>query len=446
MSQAELLRVEVCVRVVSGEFCVAEAAMRLGLSYRHMKRLLRRYRERGASGLMHQSVGRSSNRSRPLVEIRVRALDLIREHYGGPPEERFGPTLAAEHLESEHGLKVCSETLRLWMLEAGLWSLSRRRQPYRQRRERRAHFGELVQVDGSFHRWLEDRGPTGCMITYIDDSRGEVLARFAEGETTWAVAEVLELWISRYGIPRALYADAGGVFRSPATSRSRDLRKVPGVSQFGRMCRQLGIRLMTARSPQAKGRVERTHGTHQDRLIKKMRRAGISSYADANRFLDGYLAEHNERFSVASREAADFHLPLGSSVDLSRVFSIHSERRVSLDSVVCYNRRRFQLTRTLRTIAGQKVSVEESRDGSIRIFAAGTDLPFTQIIDRVSRTAAGGEAERVADYNSVHRRPSDSHPWRQRGYDRAVAEQMRKARVASFQTPPAEPEKLSITT
>jgi transposase len=125
MSQAELLRVEVCVRVVSGEFCVAEAAMRLGLSYRHMKRLLRRYRERGATGLMHQSVGRSSNRSRPLVEIRVRALDLIREHYGGPPEERFGPTLAAEHLESEHGLKVCSETLRLWMLEAGLWSLSR---------------------------------------------------------------------------------------------------------------------------------------------------------------------------------------------------------------------------------------------------------------------------------------------------------------------------------
>lgn len=446
MSQAELLRAEVCVRVVSGEFGIAEAAMRLGLSYRHMKRLLHRYRSRGAVGLMHLGVGRSSNRSSPLVEIRCRALDLIREHYGGPPDERFGPTLAAEHLESEHGLKVCSETLRLWMIEAGLWSRSRRRKPYRQRRERRAHFGELVQVDGSFHRWLEDRGPKACMITYIDDSRGEVLARFADGETTWAVAEVLELWISRYGLPRALYADAGGVFRSPVSSRGSDVRKVPGASQFGRMCRQLGIRLLTARSPQAKGRVERTHGTHQDRLVKKMRCAGISSYAEANRFLEGYLSDHNERFSVASREATDFHIPLDSSIDLARVFSIYSERKVSLDSVVCYDRRRFQLLRTSRTFAGQKVSVEESRDGSIRIFAAGTEMRFAQIVDGVSRTESDGKAERVPDHNSVHRRPSDSHPWRQRGYDRAIAEQLRKARVASFQTPPAEPEKLSFTT
>lgn len=450
MSDVELSRAAVCARVVAGEFRLGEAAVRLGLSYRHTKRVVRRYRRRGAAGLVHGSVGRSSNRSRPLLGVHDRALDLIRTHYGGPPDERFGPTLAAEHLSSEHGLVVCGETLRLWMLEAGLWSRSRRRKPYRQRRERMAHFGELVQVDGSFHRWLEDRGPVGCMITCIDDSRGVVLSRFAEGETTWAVAEVLELWLGRYGIPRAIYADRGGVFfpsssRTPSRTPSRrggERGKAPGVSQFGRMCRQLGIRLIPARSPQAKGRVERSHGTHQDRLVKKLRRAGISSYAEANLFLEGYLAEHNERFSVASREEADFHLPLssleesGTSVDLSRVFSIHSERTVSLDSVVCYNRRRLQLTRTTRSFAGQKVLVEESRDGKIRLFASGIELAWSEI--------AGDRAE-DAKHASVYRRPADHHPWRYPGYDPTIAAEKKRERLETLQPPPTGTVETQIT-
>ncbi len=429
MSDVELSRAAVCARVVAGEFTLGEAAVRLGLSYRHTKRVLRRYRRRGATGLVHGSVGRWSNRSRPLLDVHDRALDLIRLHYGGPPDERFGPTLAAEHLSSEHGLVVCAETLRLWMLEAGLWSRSRRRKPYRQRRERMAHFGELVQVDGSFHRWLGDDGPVGCMITCIDDSRGVVLARFAEGETTWAVAEVLELWLGRYGIPRAIYADRGGVFFPSPSRRARERGKAPGVSQFGRMCKQLGIRLIPAQSPQAKGRVERSHGTHQDRLVKKLRRAGISSYAEANRFLEGYLAEHNERFSVASREEADFHLPLSSpeesgiSADLSRVFSIHSERTASLDSVVCYNRRRLQLTRATRSFAGQKVLVEESRDGNIRLFVSGIELAWSEI--------TGDRAKHV----SVYRRPTDHHPWRYPGYDSTIAAEKKQERLETLQPP-----------
>ncbi|MDO8731658.1 MAG: ISNCY family transposase [Actinomycetota bacterium] len=436
MSEVELMRAEVCVRVVSGEFNVAEAALRLALSYRQMKRLLRRYRKRGAAGLVHGSLGRSSNRARPLAEIRARALDLIRAHYSGPPDERFGPRLAAEHLESDHGIKVCPETLRLWMLDAGLWSLSRRRKPYRQRRERRAHFGELVQADGSFHGWLEDRGPKGWLITYVDDSRSESLARFADAESTWAVAEVLEEWIMEYGIPKALYVDGGGAFGSQGR------RKSVGSTQFGRMCKQLGIHLIHARSPQAKGRVERAHGTHQDRLIKKMRLAGISNYADANRFLKNYLIDHNRRYSVPSRDEANFHLPLSGSLDLSRVFSIHSERRVSLDSVVCYDRRRFQLTRTTRLVAGQKVSVEELRDGSVRIFASGIELSWTEITDNVLMQTG----EPVRDHNSVNRRPTDNHPWRYPGYDRATAEEKRRQRVMSFQTPPAEQSEVPITT
>ena len=408
----------------------------MGLSYRHAKRLLSRYRKRGARGLVHGNLGRPSNRAKPLAELRARSVDLIRAHFSGPPDERFGPALAAEHLESDHGIKVCPETLRLWMLEAGLWSLSRRRKPYRQRRERRAHFGELVQADGSFHAWLEDRGPKGWLITYVDDSRSESLARFADAESTWAVAGVLEEWISEYGVPRALYVDGGGAFGS--IGRQKGI----GSTQFGRMCRQLGIDLIHARSPQAKGRVERAHGTHQDRLIKKMRLAGISNYADANRFLKDYLIDHNRRYSVPSREEADFHLPPSESIDLSRVFSIHSERRVSLDSVVCYNRRRFQLTRTTRLTAGQKISVEESRDGNVRIFASGIELAWTEIIDTVPVKTGG----RVPDNNSVYRRPADNHPWRHPAYDRGTAEELRRQRVMAFQTPPAEQSELPITT
>jgi transposase len=423
MSSVELLRAEVCVRVVSGEFTISQAASRLGLSYRHTKRLMRRYRRRGAEGLVHQGVGRKSNRSRPLAEIRTRALDLIRAHYSGPPDERFGPTLAAEHLESEHGLKVCSETLRLWMLEDGLWSPSRRRKPYRQRRERCAHFGEMVQADGSFHYWLEDRGPKGCLITFIDDSRSESMARFADTESTSSVTEVFEQWIVTHGVPRSLYVDGGGAF---------GLRQLTG--QFARMCTELGVELIHARSPQAKGRVERCHGTHQDRLIKKMRLAGISNYQDANEFLKDYLAEHNRRFSVRSLEDEDFHLPLSGSIDLSRVFSMHSERVVSLDSVVCYDRRRFQLARTERSRAGQKVKVEKSKSGNIRIFHSGLELEWTEITSKPKNKMNGEESERAGDHNSVRRRPGDNHPWRYPNYNRATAGTLKANRLAELHT------------
>lgn len=429
MSTRELTRAEVCVRVVSGDFSIAEGASRVGVSYRQMKRIVRRYRRRGAAGLVHEGLGRSSNRAKPLAEVRARALDLVREFYGGSSSSRFGPTLIAEHLESDHGLKVCSESLRLWMLDAGLWSLSRRRKPYRRRRERRAHFGELVQADGSVHEWLEERGPAGWLITFIDDSRSHCLARFAEAESTWALAEVLELWISRHGIPRELYVDSGGVFRRRRTRNEKKGDRMLGETQFARMCRELGTRLIFARSPQAKGRVERVHGTHQDRLIKKMRLRGISNYEEANEFLEGYLSDHNERFAVSSREQADFHLPVSDSIDLSRVFTIHSDRVVSLDSVVCYKRRRFQLIRPSRLTGGRKVSVEEGRDGTVRIFASGIELPAVELADDALSNLKG----RIEDYTTVDRRPSDSHPWRYPGYDRPTAEVLRRRRAAEHQ-------------
>jgi hypothetical protein len=260
-------------RVDSGALKLKDAAAMLELSYRQAKRLWRCYRQVGGKGLQHGNAGRPSNRSKPL-KLRRRVLNLIKKKYSGSEEERFGPTLASEHLAEEDGIAIDHETLRCWMLAEGLWSRQRRRKKHCQRRERKSHFGELVQLDGSFHDWLEQRGPRGCLMDMVDDATGKVQARMGMEETIWAAVDVLRAWIRNYGIPRALYTDWKNVYKQKATPAEQLRGEVP-VTQFGGMCQKLGIRIIAASSPQAKGRVERINGVHQDRLIKKMRRKGI---------------------------------------------------------------------------------------------------------------------------------------------------------------------------
>jgi transposase len=276
-------------RVKAGSLRLGEAAELLELSYRQAKRIWARYRGGGAKALQHGNCGRGSNRAY-ASKFRAAVLERVQARY-----EDFGPTLAAEHLASDDGLKVHAETLRRWMKQAGLWPRQRRRKPYRQRREAKAHFGEFVQLDGSFHEWLEERGPRGCRMDMVDDATTKALGRFSEEETTWAAAGVLRRWIERYGVPGALYTDWKNVYVRPPNAQER-MRGEPAVTQFGRMCAKLGIRIIAASSPQAKGRVERAHGTHQDRLVKKLRLAGIVNYEQAHAYLDEhYLAEHNHR-------------------------------------------------------------------------------------------------------------------------------------------------------
>src|SRR3954468_17447232 len=204
MSTKELTRAGVLARVVAGTLSLRAAAELMAVSYRQAKRLARCYRAEGAKGLQHRSVGRGSNAARDAAE-RERILALGREKYSGPVNERFGPTLAAEHLASEDGVQVHHDTLRRWMLAAGLWSRARKRSPHRRRRERRAHFGELVQLDGSFHPWFERRGPKTCLLTMVDDATGRSLGQFDAQETIWAAVGVLRLWMAQFGVPRALY-------------------------------------------------------------------------------------------------------------------------------------------------------------------------------------------------------------------------------------------------
>ena len=386
MSQEELRRVEVLARVKSRELKVMDAASLEGVSYRQAKRLWKRYREQGAKGLRHRSAGRASARAKP-AGFRRRVLQLVREKYGEGEGERFEPTLAAEHLASEDGVPIDAETLRRWMLAEGLWSRRRKRKPYRQRRERRRHFGELVQMDGSFHDWLEDRGPSGCLMNMTDDATSEVELRLGEEETIWAAANTLRAWIEKHGVPQALYVDGKNVYKRAPTQREQ-LRGEEPLTQFGRMCEKLGIAIIAAGSPQAKGRVERNHGTHQDRLIKKMRRKKIRTHEQANVYLQqDYLPEHNQRFRCAAAEVENYHRQAPSATQLREVFRLESERTISNDWVVRYDNRLFQVQAQSRKYAPAqgKVVVCEWQDGTVEIEYRGSKLPWKEIYSAPTR-------------------------------------------------------------
>ena len=422
MSARELTRVEVLSRVKAGTLSLGSAATLLAVSYRQAKRLARRYREEGAKGLKHRSAGGASNHARPAAD-RARALALVREKYSGPVDERFGPTLAAEHLASEDGVTVHHDTLRRWMLAAGLWSRARKRSPHRQRRARKAHFGELVQLDGSFHDWYETRGPRGCLMSLVDDATGRTLARLGAEETIWAAAEVLRRWIEAYGVPLALYTDWKNVYVRVPNAEEEGTGAVP-LTQFGRMCAALGIQIIAASSPQAKGRVERNHGTHQDRLVKKLRRVGIADAPAANEFLETtYLPEHNRRFAVAPASAEDFHRRLPSRTTLDRVFQLEEARVLSNDWVVRYATRYFQVVRQSgQAPARSTVVVREASDGAIELRYRGRLMQWTEIAAPVKPLPA---AKRPPLSSAPHRpaRPSADHPWRRdtRAIDRERA-------------------------
>lgn len=415
LSRKELRRVEVMGRVKARSLRLREAAELLELSYRQAKRIWARYRAGGAKALQHGNCGRVSNRAY-TTKFRAAVLKQVKARY-----EDFGPTLAAEHLASDDGLEVQAETLRRWMKEAGLWQRQRRRKPYRQRREAKAHFGELVQLDGSFHEWLEERGPRGCLMHMVDDATTKGLGRFSEQETTWAAAAVLRRWIERYGIPWALYTDWKNVYVRPPNAQER-MRGEAAVTQFGRMCAKLGIRIIAASSPQAKGRVERAHGTHQDRLVKKLRLAGIVSYEQANAYLDEhYLAEHNRRYARPAAEEADYHRRRPTARQLDEVFWLEEERVVSEDWVVRYNNRLLQLERQSQHWAPAKsrVLVRENEAGAIAIHYRGQRLGFREIPCSSKALSEGrGAAPSPAPPSPKPRRQvpaAQHHPWRQ-GY------------------------------
>lgn len=413
MSRRELERVEVMGRVASRGLKLKDAAAMLQLSYRQVKRLWQRYREVGRAGLQHGNASRASHRSKP-AKFRRKVLNLIRKKYSGSEEKRFGPTLAAEHLAEEDGLVIDHETLRRWMLAEHLWSRQRKRKKHCQRRERKAHFGELVQLDGSFHAWLEGRGPRGCLMDMVDDATSTTQAHLGKEETIWAATGVLRSWIEKYGVPRALYTDWKNVYQRKATPAEQLRGEVP-VTQFGRMCEKLGIRIIAASSPQAKGRVERNHGTHQDRLIKKLRRKKIASYEAANQYLEKeYLPEHNRRFARAAAQPEDYHGRKPTARELREIFRLETERTISNDWVVRHDGRCLQLHPKQQRYGPtkSKALVCEWEDGAMEVYYRGERQAFTELPEPPPRKASRPLAPAVRAALRA-RKPKPDHPWRQ---------------------------------
>lgn len=413
MSMKERRRLVVLGQVRSGHLTVKSAGELLGLSERQARRLWKRYRAEGDGGLVHRLRGRPGNR-RVDPSVRERAVGLYREHYGD-----FGCVLACEYLAERHGLVVDDQTLRRWLIEAKLWRRRRKSPPRRQRRPRKVCFGQLVQLDGSHHDWFEGRNPDvpACVLmVMIDDATGWTEARFFEAETTQAAMEVFGVWSLMHGLPLEVYPDQDSIYRvngEAADAIEARTGKRP-VTQFGRAMEELGVRLTCARSPQAKGRVERMNGTLQDRLIKAMRVEGISDIAAANAYLKRtFLPKFNARFTVEPTDRADVHRPTDEA-ELAGALCTKDLRKVSRDQCVRWAGRVLQLQPDRRTpsLAGKTVTVRQALDGTVTVSWRNRSVAWTDAPPPPRRAADKPPlARRLAEHQPPHKPPAD-HPWR----------------------------------
>lgn len=402
-------RLKLILRIEQDQLTVAEAAEGLQLSERQLYRILERYRAEGEVGLSHRLRGRRSNKAF-APELRTKALRLYREQYSD-----YGPTLFAERLAEHHDIDISRQTAARWLSQAALWSGSRKKRPHRKKRERRDAIGSLIQFDGSPHDWFEGRGPECCLLVAIDDASSRSMLRFAPVEATEHVLPFWHDYVQRFGIPAALYTDWGSVYVN-ADNPER-------LTPFGRSLAALGIRHIKAGSPQAKGRVERSNRTHQDRLIKALREHNISTIEQANHFLEtDYMSAHNRRFAHPDG-LTDIHRSVA-GIDLNNIFCIEETRHVYNDWTITLNAQFIQLLKSDAPLPPprSKVIVRQWLDGSLHIFWNEHELAFQLLTHKPTPVARSP------------RRPAPEHPWRTKQVGGVTAQRRREKTLASKQT------------
>ena len=409
MSQQELQRVEVIALRRSGQIDQAEAARRLGVTVRQVRRLEAKVALRGAAGLRSGRRGRPSNhRLAPTTVTEVGRL--IRAHY-----RDFGPTLAGEYLRERHGIALSKETVRQIMIAAKLWRPQRgAKAAIYALRERRPRFGELIQIDGSAHAWFEDRGPRCCLLVFIDDATSRLTQlRFVPRECTLGYMQTLHGHIRQHGLPMTLYSDRHGIFRVNLGDARDD-----AVSQFGRALATLGIESICANSPQAKGRVERANGVLQDRLVKALRLAGIDTIEAANAWLPGFIERHNARFAVLPADAHDAHVPHPSADQprLRQILAKHYPRKLSHSLTCQFHSTLLQIqpaTPGGSALRGATVTVIEHFDQSCEVLWRTVSLPHARVQQpRRAPLEQGRKEVAVTPRRPSTTTPRQNHPWK----------------------------------
>jgi transposase len=378
-----------------------EAAELAGLSTRQMRRLMKRIRQEGDWGILHRRRGQPSNR-RLAEKVRQKVLRLFEKKYAD-----FGPTLASEKLEAIDRISIHPETLRLWLRQAEIPYKRRKTRAHRQWRQRRHCFGEMVQIDGSHHDWLEGRGPRLVLMGYIDDATSTVHARFYDHEGTRPALDSFSRYVQRYGIPLSVYLDNHSTYKSSqAPSIQEQLEAVTSSqSQFQRAMKELGVEVIHAHSPAAKGRIERLFQTFQDRLVKEMRLRQIGTLEQANAFLETYLPSYNQRFRVVAAQPADLHRPLGVRRDLNSILCLKTQRHLNADRTLVHGGKRYQIQERLRT---SSLTVEEHLDGSLHIRHQGREVSHREIPPLPVKALYRSNVRT----HTVHL-PAAKHPWRQ---------------------------------
>jgi len=407
LSQEEHDRLLIIRKVMKREISQVEAADLLNISDRQVRTLIGKVRERGAKGLAHGNRGRVSPKKMDEAE-EERIAGIIKDKYWD-----FGPTFAAEKLWERQGIKVSDEKLRQVMIDAGIWRVRHRKGDVHQWRERKHFSGELVQMDGSHHDWLEGRGPELVLMGYIDDATNDVFGRFHDYEGIWPAMDSLEGYIRLYGIPRALYLDKLSTYK---TTRPADLdellRGEEAQTQFERAGKELGINIIHAGSPQAKGRIEREFGTLQDRLVKELRLAGVCTKDEANRFLVGYWPKHNRRFSRPALRPEDLHRPLPKGLNLRDIFCLKGSRTINNGYMVRWKGRLLVIANPSIAMRRRQTQVLEHFDGSLVIRFNGRNLDYREVQDIKPGPRPAPEAKTAPEKRTGPNIPAPNHPWR----------------------------------
>lgn len=405
----ELTRYEVAKRLIQGEISEKEAMVLMGLkSTRQVRRIKKKVMEKGAEGTAHRSRGQPGNR-KFSDEFLKNVMTIVKEKY-----RDFKPTFTAEKLSENHGLKINEETMRQLMIKEGLWKLKPRRQAKKHHawRERKANYGQMQQFDGSYHLWFEDRGEESCLLLSVDDATGEIThAKFDKNE---GVVAVFRFWLEYFienDLPVSVYLDKFSTYKvnHPAAVDNKDL-----ITQFQRAMNQVGVELITAHSPEAKGRVERMFETLQDRLVKELRLAGISTTEEANEFLKTYIPKFNEKFAVTPQNNANLHRKTDKELKakLPQIFSVQSQRKVNNDYTVLFKNRFFQLLEVQPTTIYKKdhVTVEEHLNGLMKISFKGHYLKYEELPERPKKVA-DLKLPALTTHKSGYSPPAN-HPWR----------------------------------